>query len=100
MHTWQDCHCLRNLQASHSEEGGNLIRQVGHFDALVVAVFIVGMKADNLHFGYFYAVFCLKDSFVDIELQTIVPVVGVRKMFDARGGGEVQGGGGRRASHP
>ena len=47
------------------------------------------MKADNLHFGHLYAVFCLKDGFVDIELQAIVPVVGVRKMFDARGGGEL-----------
>tara|TARA_B100001250_G_C19293827_1_gene568737 strand:+ start:381 stop:578 length:198 start_codon:yes stop_codon:yes gene_type:complete len=55
---------------------------------LVVAVFIVGMKAYNLHFGHLYVVFGLKDGFVYIELKAIVPVVGVWNMFDTWCGGE------------
>ena len=63
------------------QEGVHLSAHGTHFDAFVVGV--VGVEADEVEAGDLHAVLVLEDAFIDVELETIVPIIRVGEVLEA-----------------
>ena len=46
---------------------------------------MVGVQADEVEAGDLHAVLVLEDAFIDVELETIVPVIRVGEVLEAFG---------------
>ena len=67
------------------EEGLHLCVHGGHLEEFVGLQEVVGVQLDETHFADGPAVLGLDDESVDVELQRVVPEVGVGQVCDARG---------------